>query len=116
MSGLEQDKGSDNRLRIRGVLSDVAVVGAVVALALGFFTPLEKFTWMESAELARIIDPDALLVATLLSVVAVVLAAVAIKLSRRGRLVPGVLLVLSLLLCGRLAYIYVFTPELIWHQ
>jgi hypothetical protein len=57
-----------------------------------------------------------LLVATLLSVVAMVLAAAAIRLSQQGRLFPGVVLVLSLLLCGRLSSVYLFTPELIWHQ
>jgi hypothetical protein len=71
---------------------------------------------MDSPDISRIIDPDSLLVATLMSFVAIVLAAVAIWLSRRGRLFPGVVLVLSLLLCGRLLYIYAFTPELIWHQ
>lgn len=116
MSGVGQDKGDGDRRRMRGVLREVAGVGAVVALVVGFFLPLEKYSWMGSAELAWVVDPDALLVASLLSVVAVGLAAVAIRLSRRGRLFPGVVLVLSLLLCGRLAYIYVFTPELIWHQ
>lgn len=92
------------------------MVGAVVALVLGFLSPLEKYSGIESPELARVVDPDALLVATLLSVVAMVLAAVAIRLSRRGRLVPGGVLVLSLLLCGRLSAVYLFTPELVWHQ
>jgi hypothetical protein len=98
------------------VLSDVAVVGAVVALVLGFLSPLEKYSWIESPELARVVDPDALLVATLLSVGAMVLAAAAIRLSQQGRLSPGVVLVLSLLLCGRLSSVYLFTPELIWHR
>jgi hypothetical protein len=72
---------------------------------------------MESPDVSRIIDPDSLLVATLMSFVAIVLAAVALWLSRRGWwLFPGVVLVLSVLLCGRLLYIYAFTPELIWHQ
>jgi hypothetical protein len=100
----------------RGVLRAGAVVGAVLALAVGFFTPLEKYSWMGSPELARIVDPDALLIATLSSVAGMVLAVAAIGLSRRDRLFPGVVLVLSLLLFGRLIYVYVFTPELIWHQ
>ncbi|MFI5708881.1 hypothetical protein [Kribbella sp. NPDC051620] len=100
----------------RGVLGGGAVVGAVLALAVGFLMPLEKYSWMGSSELAGIVDPDALLVATLLSVVGMVLAVVAIRLSQRGRLLPGVVFALSLLLFGRLMYVYVFTPELIWHQ
>jgi ABC-type spermidine/putrescine transport system permease subunit II len=99
------------------LLGDVASVGALLALGIGFLTPLEEYSWMESPALSRIIDPDALLVATLMAVVAAFLAVVAIWRSRRqGRMIAGAVLVLSLVLCGRLAYIYVFTPELIWHQ
>lgn len=103
--------------RARDLLSGMATAGALLALAIGFLTPLKKYSWMGSPALSRIIDPDSLLVATTLSIVAVILAAVAIWRSRRrGRLFPGVVLVLSVLLCGRLLYIYAFTPELIWHQ
>ncbi|GAA3541694.1 hypothetical protein GCM10022235_06720 [Kribbella ginsengisoli] len=113
---MREFRQDDGRLPTGGVLSDVAVVGAVAALVLGFLLPLEKYSGMESPELARVVDPDALLVATLLSVAAMVLAAVAIRLSPRGRLFPGVVFILSLLLCGRLSSVYLLTPELIWHQ
>jgi hypothetical protein len=83
------------------------LVGAVLALAGGFFTPLNKYSWTGSPDLARIIDPDALLVATLMSVVAMVLAAVAIRPSRAGRIFPGAVLFLALVLFGRLVLIYI---------
>jgi hypothetical protein len=48
--------------------------------------------------------------------VGAVLALVAIRLSRGGRLFPGAVLLLAILLFGRLVSVYVFSPELIWHQ
>jgi hypothetical protein len=98
------------------VLRGFAFVGAVLALVTGFLTPLEKYSWTGSPDLARIIDPDALLVATLMSVAAMVLAAVAIRPSRGAWLFPGAVLLLATLLLGRLISVYVFSPELIWHQ
>jgi hypothetical protein len=117
MAGPGRGCSARDLLRPCGALSGVASAGALLALVIGFSLPLEKYSWMGSPEIARIIDPDSLLVATSMSIVAIVLAAVAIWLSRRrGRLFPGVVLVLSVLLGGRLLYIYAFTPELIWHQ
>jgi hypothetical protein len=100
------------RVGLRGF----AFVGAVLALVAGFLTPLEKYSWTGSPDQARIIDPDALLVATLISVVAIALAVVAIRLSDEGGLLPGAVLLFAILLFGRLISVYVFSPELIWHQ
>jgi hypothetical protein len=51
------------------VLRGLAFGGAVLALVTGFLTPLEKYSWTGSSDLARVIDPDALLVATCSAVV-----------------------------------------------
>jgi uncharacterized membrane protein len=100
----------------RELFSIATLLFAVVGLVVSFLMPLQKYSWMNVPELSRVIDPDALLVALFAAVVAALLSGISALLSRRGRIVASVVLALSILQCGRLAYIYIFNAELIWYQ
>lgn len=92
------------------------VVLSVLLLAGSVLASLRKYSWTGDAELARIIDPDVLLFATSSSILAMMAAVASRLLSHRGRFLFVVVAMLAAAQTCRLAYVYLFTPELIWHQ
>jgi hypothetical protein len=100
----------------RKALALVSLVFSVLALVSGYLIPLDEYSWMDGTEGISVVDPDSLLVATCLSLAAVMLAAAAAIMTSSFRRLGLLVLALSLLLSCRFAYIYVFQPETIWHQ